>query len=516
MSMLEKVSQVRRRLWLMSVLTGAARGLLVGGMLAAMFAVWNVAAYFAAVQWQVRLPLVPTAIPLSAIALGCVTGLVIGCVRKVSLFEAALAIDRHYDLQDRVLTALSFQHREGEWFQLAIRDAESRTVDVSARMVAPLVVPRSVPLGAASSALSIAALLLVAVAASGLWPPNEAVAAPTEQHPEILAVSEDLDEEIEELEQLAEEHQFDELKQLAAELREEVAVLREPETDIREALARISQMQAALEGQAQYNAAAVDAELNKLADAMASAPALEGAAAALKAEDYESAAEQMQKVDPSKLDRRTAKAAGDRMKQAGEQMKKSGMGKIGDSACQMGEGMCSGGDGKGQYSDGAKRLSEQLKQHQVRKKVNSMLCRKLDSLNMCKSRCQSCQASAFCMGNGKCQGNSNSDKEGPAKKSNSPSNNGGRGTNGDLFGDRTDLAGNNRQEKLTGMAGDGPSETEKSVSPEGEEVATRGYSESYRDYKKMSEEVLDREAIPLGHRQLIRTYFESIRPAGSD
>jgi hypothetical protein len=38
----------------------------------------------------------------------------------------------------------------------------------------------------------------------------------------------------------------------------------------------------------------------------------------------------------------------------------------------------------------------------------------------------------------------------------------------------------------------------------------------YAKYKKMSDAVLDSEPIPLGQRQMIRKYFELIRPSNGD
>ena len=46
--------------------------------------------------------------------------------------------------------------------------------------------------------------------------------------------------------------------------------------------------------------------------------------------------------------------------------------------------------------------------------------------------------------------------------------------------------------------------------------ASRGYREAYQKYRKMSEAVLEGEAIPLGQRQMIRKYFELIRPQNGD
>ena len=47
---------------------------------------------------------------------------------------------------------------------------------------------------------------------------------------------------------------------------------------------------------------------------------------------------------------------------------------------------------------------------------------------------------------------------------------------------------------------------------EAKEEARRAYRETYDKFRKISEAVLESEPIPLGHRQTIRRYFESIRP----
>ena len=64
--------------------------------------------------------------------------------------------------------------------------------------------------------------------------------------------------------------------------------------------------------------------------------------------------------------------------------------------------------------------------------------------------------------------------------------------------------------------GEGDSEFESTSSPEGEQEAQRAYKEVYQKYRKLSDAVLDSEQIPLGHRQTIRRYFESIRPQNGD
>ena len=114
-----------------------------------------------------------------------------------------------------------------------------------------------------------------------------------------------------------------------------------------------------------------------------------------------------------------------------------------------------------------------------------------------------------------CSGKSGG-KKGPGSPSDRPSSNWGLGVAGNLNGEPTRLDAAKRLEQLTGMQGDGPSERQLSSTPEGRQQATRDYREVYQQYLRMSQAVLESEPIPLGQRELIRRYFELIRPPGPD
>ena len=102
------------------------------------------------------------------------------------------------------------------------------------------------------------------------------------------------------------------------------------------------------------------------------------------------------------------------------------------------------------------------------------------------------------------------------KKSDRPSTNWGRAISGNTDGEKTKLDSTRKQDYVQGQAGEGPSETETTHSPEGREIASSQYSEMYQKYRKMTEAALNSEPIPLGHRQTIRRYFELIRPQGDE
>ena len=54
------------------------------------------------------------------------------------------------------------------------------------------------------------------------------------------------------------------------------------------------------------------------------------------------------------------------------------------------------------------------------------------------------------------------------------------------------------------------------ATPEARQQASREYKERHDKMKKAAEAVIDAEPIPLGHRQMVKRYFESIRPSNGD
>ncbi|MEM9703891.1 MAG: hypothetical protein AAF907_15745, partial [Planctomycetota bacterium] len=313
-------------------------------------------------------------------------------------------------------------------------------------------------------------------------------------------------------EEEAGEEPTEEIKELIAELRENAERMKDPETDAREALAELSRMEEAIRQQANYDAAAVSANMQSLAAAMEASEVLRPVAEALKGDDLNKAAEELETVAPENAPRRERKAAAERMKKVAKKMSDGGFGSMSQATGQMADGMSEGNSSK--TSKGAKKLSSLFKQCNSQKSLSTALRKKLDRLSECKSKCASCLSKKACEGGACKDGNcdKNSTALGQGRRSNRSSNNWGMKTAGNIDDAATGLGGNRNRDDITGAAGDGPSEYETTNSPEGEESARRGYSERFAEYQKRSEEVLEAEDIPLGHRRLIRDYFESIRP----
>jgi hypothetical protein len=86
----------------------------------------------------------------------------------------------------------------------------------------------------------------------------------------------------------------------------------------------------------------------------------------------------------------------------------------------------------------------------------------------------------------------------------------------ELFGDPTHLKSQRELQRVGGrIAEDSTLRRQKLTSPEPAPQARRKYRDIDHEYKKQSDAALNREVMPLGHRQIIRRYFELIRPSDS-
>ncbi len=491
------LTPIRQRQRLQASLTASLWGLFVAAACGVILAGWKFAAG-TPIPWQATLLL---------LAAGPVVGGIVGWCLQRTWQRAAFAVDQRYRLKDRTITALEFlaASEADEFRTLQVSETVSRLHSIDARQVVPFVVPKWTRWACATTAVAVALLF---------WPlmPKE-VEAKLSQPQSIADAAQIITEELKQLQEVAEETEREDIEQLVAELQEKVEELKDPETDVREALATISEMQAELAEQLkQYNTAVVDAQMQALAQAMASAAAFEGAAKQLKEGDYQEAAEELEKLEKADMDRKESRAASEQLEKVAGAMKKAGLSSLSDAVDELSEA-CKDCDAD-KLATASKGLAGQCRSQGMRKALAQLLSNKLSRLGECKSMCQGGQCK-LCGGNcksGNCQGSKNSLAKGQSPKSDSPKNTFGMGTHGNLEGEATALDSQRSLEKITGTQGDGPSEFETTSTPEGEESARRGYRDQYGKYRKLSEAVLESEPIPLGQRQLIRNYFELIRP----
>ncbi len=468
-----------------------AYGLLIGSLAGLAFGFYG---------WRYGSPLSLAETIAAVIAAGPVLALLCGLAGflwRRGIHDAAVAVDQHYRLKDRSATALEFLTKPTPTTlqTLQIADAVDHMRRVDPRQVVPLRRPRS---------LAYALGLWVAAAGIGvalwLFPlVNSSVeAGPAEVPQHILAEAERLQESLQDLEEIAREEENKELEQLVEQLRKKTEEMKQPGIDEREALAKLSEMEAAIQAQqAQYNSAVVDGQLQSLGTAMSAAAALEGAGKALEECKLDKAAQELEKLDDPKLERKEAKVVEEKLKKVAKEMGDVGLGQLSGAVSDFADSV-KGGKGKGKKA--TKVLAKEVKNQARRRRINDLLDGELANLKEGKSNLQ----------------NNSLVKGKRPYKSTSPSSTFGAETSGNVQGEKTNLLGQRNNVDITGTPGEGPSDVETTASPEARQQARRGYKDVYKKYRKMSDAVLDSEAIPLGHRQTIRRYFELIRPQNGD
>lgn len=456
----------------------AAWGLLIGSVLGLVVAAAN---------WSLSLQLAGW-VPLALVAGVCALAALVGYCWRRDWQQAATAVDRCYALKDRTSTALEFGSRPAlpTVEQLAFDDALLHLKTIKPHEVVPWQMPRVLPYAIATL---VATLSLVIV---GSWNQPAAAGKP-ETLDVVVAQADRAAEELAELEEYAENEKDEELKKLVKELAAAIEQMKEPGTDVREALAKLSEMQAALQAeQAKRNPVAIDAQFQAVGEALALAEQLAEAGEALSAGKYEKAAEELAKAEAPELDRATEKAVKEKLEKAAKEAQSSGQSSLSEALGKMSAGL---GNDKKSFSEGSQKLAGEAGKQGKRKKLNDLLTKQCNCLGECKGECE-------------CEGN----KTAKGKSNKSGGKNWGLAGSDNEQGERTAKLGG-KQEKIKGQqSGEGEVETETTHSPEGSQQAQREYRDNYSKYKKISEEVLDSEPIPLGHRQTIRKYFESIRP----
>ncbi len=420
---------------------------------------------------------------------------VIGVMLPVSWRSTAQLVDQHYRMKDSTATALEFAERNTQDPFVHLQLAE--TIQCLHRIQPAAVVPLRVP----KLAPAAVALCLVLISLPFLpQAPAAAVALDTGLQQVVNGQAETLDKTmVEELRELAEQTDDPELQELAAEIERLVEELKQPNVDQREVLAKLSEMQQALtKALEQFNPEKTAADLQELAAALESAQALQAISEALKEGNYDKAAEQLEKVDPNSLSRKEKDAVADNLKKFREKLAAGREGKLSEGAQDMQQGLEK--ENPTQFDEGASKAAAVFKSQALKKSISNSLNLQLNRLSESKGAHQSQRMAG-----------------GAPKKSEESSTKIGKAAANKPLGDEaTKLDSQRRQESITGVQGEGQSERETSQSPDGDQDAARNYQKRYTEFRKAMEEVLENEPLPMGHRETVRKYFESIRPTAQD
>ena len=495
-SLLSTLSPVRGRQQMRFALRCGAIGLLAAGVAGAALGVARIAL-------GLELPLSAS---LGVLLAGPVAGLLVGIILRRTLHEAASAVDGHYGLKDRAVTALAFSGEQAptELQSLQMTEAESHLAKVVPKAVVPMTMPRVGP--AAIGGTVLAALLL-------FWPtgPREAEAGPEATPDYVVATVEgqkekwaerrkELAESLNDVEDQKSEDDKKAMKELVEKKDKKLDEMASPTANEREVLAKLAEMSATNQAMLdQLNVAALDGQLGALGTALAASQAFEAAGKALMKGDLEKAAKEFEKLDEVKLTPKEAKDLDQKLREQQKKMADAGQGSLSDAVGELADGL--NGSGKGGVGKAGKNIAKQINNAIRRKKAANLLNADEEDAKDAKSA----------MGE---NGGSRTKKK---EKSDSPSSNWGRGISGNTEGDKTKLNGKRNEMQLTGTPGDkGDSDVETLTTPEARQQAGRDYKDKFAKGKKESDAVLESEPIPLGHRQTVKKYFELIRPSADD
>ena len=471
---------IQKRLWVAAVIRSAVNGFLFGLAIA----------LFVAVIRLVAMPTMNWAIPVWIAAVGVFVGMMIGTLHRRDIASAARLVDQHYDLKDRSITSLQFasQGDADEVHRLQIAEAQEKLQRVDPVQCVPLKAPAKQLRWAGGM---LAATTLVLLIGNALAP--TVVAKSTLPLAQTQA-SEFRETMLPELEELAEEQQDPQLEALVKELEEKLEEMNIESLDESDLLASLSEMEQSLaEAREGLQLEMTDAMMKSLASAMKPSDMMKQAAAAIEAEQYDDAGEELEAIDPSKIGDKERRAVADNLKKMLAKLKPGQQGELSETIGELAE--CLESKNSGQCKKCLSKLASDCKKQGMCKKIGNCMSCQLNRLAACKGQCR-----------GQCESN-------VAKRSNSPSQRAGNSASGQPLGEQaTRIDSVRKEEQLSGAIGEGPSETEIMQAPEGEQQAIRQYKTKYNEFRREAEAVLESEPLPMGHRETVRAYFEAIRP----
>ena len=428
---------------------------------------------------------------IGALLLGPICGVVFAILKPRQAYDAAVAIDQSCGLKDRISTALNFLEKKdaSPLRELQISDAANHVEKIDPKQVAPIAAPRSWIVGASLSAIAIVIGLISTK--------PDSVSADIVVNDVVASQADRVEDSLKELEQFNDEDLDPEVEELLKELAEKIEELKQPGMDPKEALAKLSEMESALqEQQEQLNVQNTEAALQEIGQAISLAEPLEAAGQAMSQGEMEKAAEELEKLEMPELDRKTEKAVTEKLNQVEQNSGNGAKTQLKQAVAQLAQGLSKGDRSK--FKDGVEGLAGQCKKQGRRKRLSDLLRKQCQCLSECKGECES-----------QCKSMANSKKKG--------GNNWGLGASGNEPGDKTGMLKTGPQMQVTGQESDqGDVDIETMSSSEQAQEAVRQYRSQAEKYEQLSESVLSSEPIPLGHRQTIRRYFEMIRPQSSE
>lgn len=428
----------------------------------------------------------------AGVVLPAVAGIGFAAARGRSLDFAARFIDQTCGLKDRIQTALQFLSisTADSWHRLQIEDADSHLRSLVPEKLAPIVAPKFWNI---SILLAVAAILLAFISV-----PASPLMASSAVNPVVAEQAARAAESLVALEQFQKEQNDPALEEMLKEMNQQLKALEEPGVAPKEALAKLSEMENALqEMQKQLSTGSTEKQIREAGEALSLSEATATAGDAMSKGDLQKAAAELSSMEMPRLDRKTEKAVTEKLEQAEKNAAASSQKEGVKKAIEKMRQGLSKGD-KASFEEGAQSLAKECEMQAQKNQLSELLKQQAQSLGECKAECE---------------GEAKAVAQGPNKGGNKA----GKGSGGDPRGEKTAKQNAGQEMKIVGQdSGEGDVDTTTTTNPEQEQAAVREYRQKAAKYEAISESALESENIPIGHRQTIRRYFELIRPQGSE
>lgn len=501
----------RRRRWAQGVAAHAVWGLAVGSGLALVATVVCVVSETGQVE----------ALTAGLIVSSMLIGTGVGVARRPSLSETARAIDQRGRLKDRMLSALEFAESgtRDEYHRLQLRDAAARLES----QIFPALFPWRWTRTTTWAASSLVAALVLALLAPD---PPRVEATLTEPPRAVVAEAEALNGDVEQFEELAEELDSEEMKDLSHQLRAMLEAMAKESRTEEDAMVRLARMTKRVEhAMTQFDPTLLERQLEEMGEGMKALDGFRPTAEHLDQADYDRAGKALDTFGQQIGERAEMMPSSGglvdiRVGQLAGQMGQAGLRELSEALSELQKAISKGS--RKECQSALSRLGNVVRKYGRRVRAGRAMRGMMQRLRQCKScmsrYCKGCRSGGKCQGGG-CRGaglNPGLASLGTFE-SKKGSQQAGTAAAMNLFGKETELRAGREQAHVSAHAeGAGPSEIDVERSVEARQQAARGYRSVYAKYRKISDAVMTEEAIPLGHRHLIRRYFERIHPSRID
>jgi hypothetical protein len=443
-----------------------------------------------------------------AMVIGLFSGLLIGLTESVDLTDSARRIDFRYNFKDRILTALKIFGRGAATSieQLQFNDATEHIEHVDPKSVVRYCLPRDLFKAIFATVLVVFCCILLPFDHSHA---ETSTALPNET---IVAVIDQLQEDVvKPLDELTRDNPDDaSILEMNKNVQHLMKQLETVKSSPEESLLTLSQMEKTIrQTMAEFNLDAIDASLRDIAAALENAAATRKIATAIKEGDYNKAAEEFEKTDLETISYRERNMVSNELTKASDMMERRKQVEMAKLTQKLAEEIKRGNteESKNTVCQFAGICRKQCLRKEACDKLNCQLAK----LGLCKSQCAG--ACASCSKRNEC-GSQQSGETGSKQMEMGTGQSAGNLTDGvSDTRHETNLDSIREMKQISGISGEGSSEIEAEKSLEHTEtINSREYNETYKEFHKRAESILEQEPIPLGQRQVIRRYFESIRP----